>query len=104
MTLVAAGSSVGSVIHPIMLNNTLGTRLGFGNAVRASAGLVGGLLLIACSLMRTRIPVQSKADTSSGPILKRLAHDGAYVAATLGFGHIVISPGRTNMLINEHSD
>lgn len=45
MSIVASGSSLGSVIHPIMLNNTLNGLLSFGNSVRASAGLVAGMLI-----------------------------------------------------------
>ncbi|KAJ7161154.1 major facilitator superfamily domain-containing protein [Mycena filopes] len=55
MSLVASGSSLGAVMHPIMLNNTFQS-LGFANAVRASAGLVTGLLIIASLLMRPRLP------------------------------------------------
>ncbi|KAJ3969292.1 MFS general substrate transporter [Lentinula raphanica] len=82
MTIIASGSSIGAIIHPIMLNNTIG-KLGFNDAVRASAGLVAGLLLIACSLMRTRItPVQQHQ--SSSVSLKVIVTDWAYIAATLG--------------------
>jgi MFS family permease len=83
MMIVSAGASVGSIIHPIMLNNTLESHLGFGNAVRASAGLVAGLLIIACALLRTRIPVE-KRPSPGLMILKSAARDGAYVAATVG--------------------
>ncbi|KAF7304225.1 MFS general substrate transporter [Mycena indigotica] len=55
LTIVASGSSLGAVIHPILLNNLLKTR-GFAVAVRASAGLVSGMVLIACLLMRSRLP------------------------------------------------
>ncbi|KAG2076074.1 MFS general substrate transporter [Suillus decipiens] len=56
MTFVAAGSSLGAIIHPIMLNNLLNaSRLGFGNSVRVSAGFVSLLLLIACLCIRTRL-------------------------------------------------
>ncbi|KAG2158050.1 major facilitator superfamily domain-containing protein [Suillus bovinus] len=55
MTFVASGSSLGAVVHPIMLNNILNGHLSFGNSVRASAGLVSILLLIACLCMRTRL-------------------------------------------------
>ncbi|KAJ7813776.1 major facilitator superfamily domain-containing protein [Mycena olivaceomarginata] len=82
MTIVASGSSLGAIIHPIMLNNTFHT-LGFGNAVRASAGLVSGCLLIGCLLMRPRLPPA----TSHPPILKslpRFARDTPYVFAVLG--------------------
>ncbi|KAG1834840.1 major facilitator superfamily domain-containing protein [Suillus variegatus] len=55
MAFVTMGSSLGAIIHPIMLNNLLNGRLGFANGVRASAGLVSALLLIACLCMRTRL-------------------------------------------------
>ncbi|KAJ7206294.1 hypothetical protein GGX14DRAFT_568269 [Mycena pura] len=37
MIVVAEGSSLGAVVHPLMLNNKLRSRLGFDSAVRASA-------------------------------------------------------------------
>ncbi|OAX32635.1 MFS general substrate transporter [Rhizopogon vinicolor AM-OR11-026] len=55
MTFVTAGSSLGAIIHPIMLNNLLNGPVGFANGVRASAGLISGLLFIACLCMRTRL-------------------------------------------------
>ncbi|KAJ7457268.1 MFS general substrate transporter [Mycena galericulata] len=89
MTVVASGSSLGAVIHPIMLNNTLHSRLGFGNAVRASAGLISGLLLIACCLMRTRLP-PPKQPLRLGPTLKKFVRDKAYTVATIGLGIFTI--------------
>jgi MFS family permease len=55
LSFVASGTSLGSIIFPIMLNNLLNGNVGFANGVRASAGLVSGLLLIACLCMRTRL-------------------------------------------------
>lgn len=55
LTFVASGSSLGATIHPIMLNNLLNGPVGFSNGVRASAGLISALLLIACLCMRTRL-------------------------------------------------
>ncbi|KAJ7074834.1 major facilitator superfamily domain-containing protein [Mycena belliarum] len=83
MSIVASGSSFGAVIHPIMLNNTLHSRLGFGNAVRASAALISGLLLIACLLMRPRLPPM-KHDPEFWKSLRRFRRDQAFVLATLG--------------------
>ncbi|KAJ6626626.1 major facilitator superfamily domain-containing protein [Mycena sp. CBHHK59/15] len=83
MYIVASGSSLGAVIHPIMLNNTLRSHLGFGNAVRASAGLVSGLLLIACLLMRPRLP-PPKSHPQFWKSLTRFGHDRAYIFATMG--------------------
>lgn len=77
MTIVAAGSSLGAVVHPIMLNNTFRS-LGFANAVRASAGLVSGLLLIACSLMHPRLP-PALTHPPFWKSLPRFAHDIPYV-------------------------
>ncbi|KAF7354107.1 MFS general substrate transporter [Mycena venus] len=83
MSIVASGSSLGAIVHPIMLNNTLHSRLGFGTAVRASAGLVSGLLLLACLLMRPRLPPTQDAP-EFWKSLRRFSHDTPYVFATLG--------------------
>ncbi len=84
MTLVAAGSSVGAIIHPIMLNNLLYTRLGFANSVRASAGLVTVCQLIGCSLIRERNSVRTANPPPMWQSLKRYAKEPAYVALSLG--------------------
>ncbi|OJA21406.1 hypothetical protein AZE42_01920, partial [Rhizopogon vesiculosus] len=55
MAFVAAGTSLGAIVHPIMLNNLLNGPVGFTNGVRISAAMVSGLLLIACLCMRTRL-------------------------------------------------
>ncbi|KAG1861033.1 hypothetical protein C8R48DRAFT_575125, partial [Suillus tomentosus] len=46
MGIVATGSSLGAISHPVMLNNLTNGRLGFANGVCASAVLSGGLLFI----------------------------------------------------------
>ncbi|KAG2359030.1 major facilitator superfamily domain-containing protein [Suillus spraguei] len=55
MTLATAGSSLGAIVYPIMLNNLFNGPLGFANGVRASAGLITLLLFTACLCMRTRL-------------------------------------------------
>ncbi|KAJ6563310.1 MFS general substrate transporter [Mycena vulgaris] len=82
MSIVASGSSLGAVVHPIMLNNTF-HHLGFANAVRASAGLVSGLLLIACVIMHPRLP-PSAVQFPFWKSLRRFARDNAYIFATVG--------------------
>lgn len=82
MSIVAAGSSLGAVIHPIMLNN-LFTKIGFANAVRASAGLNTGLLIMACLLMRPRLPPPAKT-TDLRKSVKKFLKDGPYVFSALG--------------------
>ncbi|KAG1823557.1 MFS general substrate transporter [Suillus subaureus] len=83
MGIVAAGASLGSILHPVMLNNLINGRLGFANGVRASAGLSGGLLFIANLLMRTRLPPQSKA-VNYTRVLQNSSRDGAYICACVG--------------------
>ena len=84
MTFVASGSSFGSIIHPIMLNNTLNGRLGFANATRANAGLMTGMLLTACVLMRTRLPPSPHQQDLWHMTLKFMK-DGPYVAFVGGY-------------------
>lgn len=54
MSIVASGSSLGGTLHPIMLNNLFNGGVGFANGVRASAGLIGGCLVLAICVMHPR--------------------------------------------------
>ncbi|KAF7360752.1 MFS general substrate transporter [Mycena venus] len=90
MSIVASGSSLGAVLHPIMLNNTL-HRLGFANAVRASAGLVSGLLLIASLLMHPRLPF-SRTHPPFWRSIWRFGLDTPYIFATLGMATYAVAP------------
>ncbi|KAG2343119.1 MFS general substrate transporter [Suillus weaverae] len=83
MGIVVAGASLGAILHPIMLNNLINGRLGFTNGVRASAGLISGLLFIANLLMRTRLPPQPKA-VSYTRVLQDSWRDGAYICVCIG--------------------
>ncbi|KAI9068325.1 MFS general substrate transporter [Trametes sanguinea] len=84
MTIVASGSSLGAIVHPIMLNNTLNNpKIGFANAARANAGMSTGLLVIACLVMRTRT-LQLREPPPLWSSAKRFIKDGAYVFAAIG--------------------
>ncbi|EKM56382.1 uncharacterized protein PHACADRAFT_118039 [Phanerochaete carnosa HHB-10118-sp] len=83
MSIVAAGSSLGSIIHPIMLNNTLNSSLGFGNSVRASAGLVTVMLLLSIALMKPRLPPPAHTMPLI-PAMKKFSRDSAYVWTSAG--------------------
>ncbi|KAG2358188.1 major facilitator superfamily domain-containing protein [Suillus spraguei] len=82
MGFVVAGASMGSILQPIMLNHLINGSLGFANGVRASAGMISGLLLIAYPLMRTRLPPKPQA-VSYTRILQNSLRDCAYVCACL---------------------
>ncbi|KAF8624710.1 hypothetical protein AX17_007041 [Amanita inopinata Kibby_2008] len=56
MGIVAAGSALGAVLHPIMLNKLFNGHVGFHNGVRISASLNVFLLIIANLITRTRLP------------------------------------------------
>ncbi|KAG1845419.1 major facilitator superfamily domain-containing protein [Suillus tomentosus] len=83
MGIVATGSGLAAILHPVMLNNLINGRLGFANGVRASAALSGGLLFIANLLMRTRLPPQPKI-VSYTRVLQNSSRDGAYICACVG--------------------
>ena len=65
MGIAVAGSSLGGLLHPIMLNylfhGSSDTRASFARGVRASAGLVAGLQAIAVALLRTKYPKRIKS-------------------------------------------
>ncbi|KAG9313185.1 MFS general substrate transporter [Chiua virens] len=83
MTFASSGAYLGAVVHPIMLNNTINGQLGFANGVRASAAFVTGLLLIACLLMRTRLP-PSASGADFVVAAKKCSRDSAFIFGCLG--------------------
>ncbi|KAF8653629.1 hypothetical protein AX16_003781 [Volvariella volvacea WC 439] len=85
MGIVAAGTALGAVLHPIMLNNLFQGSLGFHNGVRVSGALNVFLLIVASLTMRTRLP--PKKQGSVLPI-KEFLTDPPYLL--LVFGSIFI--------------
>ncbi|KIK39527.1 hypothetical protein CY34DRAFT_89056 [Suillus luteus UH-Slu-Lm8-n1] len=82
MSLVMSGTSLGSMIHPIMLNHLLNGNVGFERGVRASAGFVSALLLIACLSMRTRgLPVPTVGYTT---VVRKCSRDVLFILMTIG--------------------
>ena len=114
MCIAVAGSSLGGLLHPIMLNalfygvssggdagviiqSQSEVKTNFARGVRASAGLVAGMQLIAVLLMRTRYPQREQTDqdakTTRGrlqevkrlfELVKRFSEDWPYVCFCLG--------------------
>ncbi|KAF7360295.1 MFS general substrate transporter [Mycena venus] len=76
MTL--SGTAAGGTVFPIMLNQLI-PKIGFASAVRASAYVVLGCLVVGNAMMRTRPrPVRAVPD------IKSFFSDGAYLFAILG--------------------
>jgi MFS family permease len=83
MSLVTSGTSLGAMIHPIMLNYLLNGTVGFARGVRASAGFVSALLLIACLSMRTRgLPVPTVGYTT---VVRKCSRDVLFILMTIGY-------------------
>lgn len=83
MCIVASGSSMGGILHPIMLNNLFNKGVGFAKGVRASAGLLCGLQIIALCLMRAKYTRQVSGKNVQlvplGTSIKKLSRDKPYV-------------------------
>jgi hypothetical protein len=83
MALVISGTSVGSMIHPIMLNHLLNGTVGFARGVRASASFVSALLLIACLSMRTRgLPAPTVSYTT---VVRKCSRDVLFIFMTIAY-------------------
>jgi MFS transporter, MCT family, solute carrier family 16 (monocarboxylic acid transporters), member 10 len=80
-----SGSSAGALVFPIMLNHLL-PRVGFGQAVRATAYLAMAMIIMGNLLMRTRLPPRSKRPPSSAPppSIKSFFTDAPYMFAVAG--------------------
>ncbi|KAF7291350.1 MFS general substrate transporter [Mycena indigotica] len=106
MALTQAGTPLGGLVHPILLNNLLphpGSkhRLSFAGATRVSAALGSLFLLMGCLLVRPRpgiiAPVRPTAPTHKTSMsatlwrsLKSAARDRPYVIATIAmFSYII---------------
>ncbi|KAG2039272.1 MFS general substrate transporter [Suillus americanus] len=84
MSLVASGSPLGAIIHPIMLNHLLNGTVGFARGVRASAGFISALLLIACLSMRTRALLTSKPTISYSVVARKCSREVPFILMTVG--------------------
>ncbi|KAJ7578045.1 major facilitator superfamily domain-containing protein [Mycena floridula] len=81
MGIVVSGSSVGATVHPVMINKLVFGTTGFHNGVRASAGLISGLLIIGNLLVRPRLPPKKDLPAVS---MVSFAQDKRFVLTCLG--------------------
>ena len=82
--LTVTGSSIGGIVHPIMLNNLIKS-IGFARAVRANAYLVLGCCVLAQLLARTRIPGRKHRQTQPPPFdFATIVKDTPYLFAIGG--------------------
>ncbi|ESK91817.1 MFS general substrate transporter [Moniliophthora roreri MCA 2997] len=79
--IALTGASVGSLVYPIMLNRLIYS-IGFGPAVRASAGLVAGCVLLGNILVKS--PAIQPSRNQSSPAYRTWLKDPAYMLFTTG--------------------
>ncbi|KAL0959327.1 hypothetical protein HGRIS_014588 [Hohenbuehelia grisea] len=84
MGFVFAGSSLGGVLFPIILNRLINGRAGFAWGVRAAAFLTLGLLVIGNILMRPRLPTKKQRDPSENAVLMNIMKDKVYWISVAG--------------------
>ncbi|KAF5354798.1 hypothetical protein D9756_005546 [Leucocoprinus leucothites] len=84
-SIVTAGSSLGSTVTPIMINNLIAKPgLGFATVTRIHAGLITAILLVGCILMRPRLP-PAENHQNLKQCLRKFSKDWAYIVLTAGF-------------------
>jgi MFS family permease len=79
-----AGSSVGGIVYPIMLNHLFHGPVGFAWGVRASAFLNLGLLISANLLMSARLPSDKNQPEKPKPNTQQILRDSPFIIAVLG--------------------
>jgi len=83
--IVVSGSSAGGILFPIMLNRLFqNPHFGFKGGVRASGGLIAGLMLLGNILMRTNPPPNSSKRALSWKEYKIIIYNGAYLWSICG--------------------
>ncbi|KAG1735507.1 major facilitator superfamily domain-containing protein [Suillus lakei] len=85
MGIVLAGSSLGAVIYPIMLNNLFNS-VGYAWAVRASGFLDMGFLILANLMMKTRLPNRRQMPNRKPVDVKGILTDVGYWLSVIGAG------------------
>ncbi|KAF5376605.1 hypothetical protein D9757_009599 [Collybiopsis confluens] len=83
MGCVLAGSGVGGVIWPIMLNRMLSSA-GFGWAVRTSGFITLVLLLLASIIIKPRLPPRSSTQQPQQQNMLHVRHDTPYILCLAG--------------------
>ncbi|KAM7190211.1 MFS general substrate transporter [Naviculisporaceae sp. PSN 640] len=81
--LLSTGSSLGGVVFPIMLSKLMDT-LGYGWAMRISAFMILGLLVVANLTLKTRVPPASKAGKKIQRVLSGPAGAGGSIRSAQG--------------------
>jgi predicted MFS family arabinose efflux permease len=86
MGIVIAGSSLGGVVYPVLLNNIFQRTSGFQWGVRSVAFMDLGFLVVANSIMRTRLPPKQRKMDNSEPTasMRTVLKDVPFLVYTLG--------------------
>ncbi|KAG6375424.1 major facilitator superfamily domain-containing protein [Boletus reticuloceps] len=83
MSIVTSGAPIGAAGYTILLNNLFNGDVGFANSIRITAATNAVLLLIGCTLMRTR-SLHPTTRMRYSQLLKSSSADYPYIFATIG--------------------
>ncbi|KAI9573294.1 MFS general substrate transporter [Boletus coccyginus] len=83
MSIVTAGAPIGAGAYSILLDNLLSGDLGFANSIRIVAATNAALLLVGCTLMRTR-SLDPRTQVHYSQLLRTCSGDYPYMCATIG--------------------
>lgn len=83
MSIATAGAPIGSAGYSILLDNLLNGNLGFPNSIRITAATNAVLVLIGCSLMRTK-SLYPKTHMPYSQLLRTSLTDYPYIFASIG--------------------
>jgi hypothetical protein len=87
MGIATSGSALGGLIHPIVVNQLLQTRLGFAGTVKVSAGLVTFTMIVATILIQPRYPKNKelkRKPVNLGTNIRTFFKEPAFAFASLG--------------------
>ncbi|KAJ6613633.1 MFS general substrate transporter [Mycena sp. CBHHK59/15] len=84
MGMVFAGSSLGGVVFPIILNHLINGPVGFAWGIRAVAFITAVLLVIGNILTKPRLPTKKQRAPEDNAVLKLILKDFPYWLSVLG--------------------
>ncbi|KAJ7704450.1 MFS general substrate transporter [Mycena rosella] len=84
MGMVFAGSSLGGVVFPVILNHLINGPIGFAWGIRTVAFITAVLLVIGNLLTKPRLPTKKQRAPEENAVLKLILKDGPYWLSVAG--------------------
>ncbi|KAF7329682.1 MFS general substrate transporter [Mycena kentingensis (nom. inval.)] len=84
MGLVFAGSSLGGVVFPVVLNHLINGPVGFAWGIRAVSFITFALLVVGNLLTKPRLPTKKQRAPEDNMVMKAILTDGPYWLSVCG--------------------